>query len=210
MAGRKAYGIDALAKYAVNRSGAVEELSWSFYDFTTYAAAGQTQLSFFQTPSGSGGKTDGDTNMTLAGQIPAGQQFLVDRVSVEVKPTANPELAAAPGNFINDNYAALASSSFLIFNIGSKEYIHEGPLYRFPPVQRFAGASAAATTVAATTVIHDYFVATGEPFDIVPVTLTSNQNFKVTLNWPTAVATPSTATMRIGVRLHGRLYRNAQ
>lgn len=210
MAGRKAYGIDALAKYAVNRAGAVEELYWSFYDFTTYAAAGQNQLSFFQTPSGSGGKTDGDTNMTLAGQIPAGQQFLVDRISVEVKPSDNPEVTTAVGTFMNDNYATLASSSFLVFNIGSKEYVHEGPLYRFPPSQRFGGANAAATTTAATNIIHDYFVACGEPFDIVPVTLTSNQNFKVTLNWPTIVPTPSTDTMRIGVRLHGRLYRNAQ
>lgn len=41
-----------------------------------------------------------------------------------------------------------------------------------------------------------------------PVMLEPTQNFKVTLNFPTAVAITNAG--RIGVNLHGVLYRNSQ
>ncbi len=53
---KRALGRKALRRYSVNRAGAVEELSWSLYDFTTYVLAGQTNLAFFQSPVGSAGK----------------------------------------------------------------------------------------------------------------------------------------------------------
>lgn len=189
----KPLGVQALSQFGVNLSGAVEELSWTLYDYNTYAAAGQTSLAFFNTPVGGGTKTFADTNMTLAGQIPAGQNFLVEAIGVDLWPSDSPEVATATGTFISDQYAIMRSG-ILEFIIGSKTYKSEGPLERFPSKTRLAGFSSAATTTAATNIITDYAKSAGALHEIIPVLLTSNQNFSVTLRWPTAVATPSTDT----------------
>ncbi|MGZ7265373.1 hypothetical protein ACXWP3_09695, partial [Streptococcus pyogenes] len=55
-----------LSKYSVNRPG-WEAIKQSLYDYQAYAAAGQTNLTFFALPVGQSSKTLSDTNMTLAG-----------------------------------------------------------------------------------------------------------------------------------------------
>lgn len=205
---KRALGIQALTQFAVNRSDVQEEITWSLFDFTTYLAAGQTTLSFFQNPIGQAGKTFIDTNMDLAGQIPKGQTFLVEGLCVEFFPSGAINTAAAAT--YSDDIKAVAESGLLTLTVGSKKYVNQGPLGLFPQSYRQQGFAAAATTTAATDHVTDYSQNIGKEYSIIPVLLTSNQNFLVTLTWPAVVALPSTADGRIGVRLAGRLFRNAQ
>ncbi len=209
---KRPLGKGALKEYSVNLDNTVEEIAWSLFDFTAYAAAGQTSLSFFQTPLGSGGKTVVDTNMELAGQIPKGQNFLVEAIAVEFFPGDDIETVAAAVAAIQyaDDVKAVSEGGFLDFTVGSKSYKKEAPLGVFPPQYRLQGFAATATTGAANGVLVEYAQNVGAQHQIVPVRLTSNQNFLVQLQWPVVVALPSGTNGRIGIRLSGRLYRNAQ
>ena len=197
-------GIEALRQFAVNRAGDVEEITWSLYDFAVYAAAGQTGLTLFQSPLGQNGKTIIDTNLDSAGAVPKGQNFLVQGISIEFFPGV-PIESVAMNDYVDDVQDVLSGGA-LEFTVGSKKYVKQSPLGLFPPTYGQEGY-AAATTAAQNIVFGQN---KGKLYEIIPVDLTSNQNFKVELVWPTVVALPSAVAGRIGCRLHGRLFRNAQ
>ncbi len=212
-------------KYRVNRSQEYEVTRQSLYDATTYAAAGQTSLTFFQLPIGQSGKTIADTNMELAGQLPAPKYFLVESIEILFFPGDDPvsvdNSAASPDaiatNFANDVYAVEQSGS-LNFFIGSKTYLEEAPLGRFPPKTRletefaFAKNSTTAQAESSNQISADYAAFCGRPYFLDPymILLAPTQNFNVTLTWPVAVALPSTVDARIQVTLDGVLYRLSQ
>lgn len=211
-----------LQRYSVNRPG-WEAIRQSLYDFQTYPAAGSTQLTFFAIPIGQGGKTLSDTNMTLAGQLPTGNEFLVQSIEVIFFPTV-PAVAAqnpaafgqqAVANIINDVYTVYRTGN-LVFSVLQKDYLQEAPLGRFPPKTRFTvrAALADATTAGANQQSRiAYAYAEGRPYLLSPadILLVSNQNFSVRLNWPEgAQALPSGNPGRIGVILDGILYRKSQ
>lgn len=211
-----AFGIPSLTElqqYNVNRPDQIEAIKASLYDFQPYAAAGQTQLSFFQTPKGgASGKTLADTNMTAAGSLPAPISFLVQSIEIYFFPlngiSATGEVVASNWN---DVYT-IAKSGWLELFIGSKPYLDEAPLIKFPPRCGIAGVGALSdtTTAAADRVSKiDYASFGGEPYDLKPpILLVPTQNFEVTMNWPALV--PITVAGRIGVQLGGILYRNSQ
>lgn len=207
--------VDDLTKYSVNRGGQFEVIGSSLYDYTTYAAAGQTELNFFQTPQGQGSKTLADTNMEAAGSLPAPKNFLVTSLEVNFWPGVNPAEFGAQdaADYINDVWT-VAKSGYLEFYIGSKNYIQEGPVGVFPAANGLVVAAALAdqTTIAAASQSRiGYANMGGKPYVLPsPIALVSNQNFRVSLKWPTAVALPSTQIGRIGVRLRGYLYRLSQ
>ena len=69
-----------------------EKLDWTYYDTAILAAATQVHR-LFTNPLGAGGKTLDQTNLTIAGQIPQGQQIITRAIkvmyrSVAVKATA--------------------------------------------------------------------------------------------------------------------------
>lgn len=205
-----------LAKYRVNRPGQLEVLRQSLYDFQVYAAVGQAQLSFFQVPIGQSSKTKADTNMQLAGQLPAGVQFLAQSLEVyffpgTVFPGVGP-VASVIDSFVNDVWEVRSGVASLEFNVGSKNYLVEAPLMRFPPKTRLDGwtGSADATTAAAALFNRtSYADACGRPYPIDPyILLESTQNFNVTVNWPALVAITNAG--RIGVVLDGIVIRNSQ
>jgi hypothetical protein len=209
-----------LARYSVNRPG-WEAIRQSLFDFQAYAAAGHTQLTFFALPIGQGGKTASDTNLTLAGQLPANQEFLVQSLEVVFFPTVPPVAAANPAAYgagavaaaMNDVYT-VGRTGNLRFVVGSKPYLEEAPLGRFPPKTHYSfdGALSDASTAAANQ--QSRLAAArwvGRPYLLSPadMLLVQNQNFSVTLNWPEgaqAIANPG----RIGVVLDGILYRRSQ
>jgi len=209
-------------KYSVNRPG-WEAIKQSLYDFQTYAAAGQTVLTFFAVPTGQAGKTLSDTNMTLAGQLPANQNFLIQSLEVCFLPTVPAVAAQNPAAFgaqaiaqiINDIYI-VGRTGNLKLEIGSKPYLQEAPLGRFPPKTHYhvEAALADVTTAGAnlqSRIAMGYWE--GRPYIVSPaeMELIQNQNFQVTLNWPEgAQALPSGNTGRIGVILDGILYRRPQ
>lgn len=200
-----------LRSYKVRQSGNIEGIGWSLYDFGTYAQAGQTSLSFFQVPVGQSSKTLADTNMDLAGQLPSGQSFLIESVEIYLFPGvvvgADTAIDLAP-EFSNDMYDFIKAGS-LKLTIGSKTYLQEAPLGRFPPKTRLNGWGALATTDAAQSKYIDYSAAGGRPYALrSPYLLESSQNFNITLTWPTAVALSAAA--RIGIVMEGVLYRDVQ
>lgn len=226
-----------LQKYSVNRPGSAEVLRQSLYDFQVYATAGANQFNFFSVPLGQGQsaqsgaaagvtKTYADTNMTLAGQLPAPLAFMIESIEVVFEPGSvstaglfvqnpliafNAVAAATVAAGINDENA-FRQNGFLKLTIGSKDYLVEAPMGRFPSKTRFELDAAVASNSATT---GETLIASGKrggrPYFLdVPLALTSGQNFSVSLNFPTAVATPSGFNAKVGVILDGYLYRNSQ
>ncbi len=207
--------LDELRGYNVNRPGQYEGIRQSMYDFTTYAAAGQTSLTFFQLPIGQSGKTKADTNMEAAGSLPAPKHFFVMSIEVHFWPGIEAaQFAAAASDLdsiLEDTYT-LHKSGYLDFFIGSKSYLTEAPVGRFPPKTRLYASSAVASNSATVGESKlDYAAMSGQPYVLDPgVLLVPTQNFNVTLNWPTAVALPSGNDGRIGIVLNGIQYRLSQ
>ncbi|HEY6020920.1 MAG TPA: hypothetical protein VIY48_13775 [Candidatus Paceibacterota bacterium] len=223
-------------RYAVNRSG-IEGIRQSLYDFNLYPTAGTNQILAFSQPQGAGvsttpgitagsAKNIADTNMELAGQIPAGKSFLATSIEVLFMPgsvsTANTYTLASPAAFAVAAAAAVAaqladinifyqSGSLKLF-IGSKTYLEEAPLMRFPPKAQFKLDASLATNSATVGEIAAMTMrVAGRPYMLEPpVLLENNQNFSAQLNWPSVVATPSGFNGRVGVILDGYLYRNSQ
>lgn len=209
-----------LNRFNVNRNG-WEAVRQSLYDFTAYAAAGQTQLTFFALPVGQSSKTLSDTNMLLAGQLPANQEFLVQSIEVLFLPTVPAVAAANPSAFgaqavaagVNDAYIVSRTGN-LNFVIGSKSYLQEAPLGRFPAKTGLEVRAALADVTTAGAALQSRIAfarSVGRPYLLSPadLRLTSTQNFSVTLNWPEGVQAIANAG-RIGVILDGILYRRSQ
>jgi hypothetical protein len=212
--------VSELMQFAVTQPDQWEVTRQSLYDFQTYAAAGQTSLTFFQNPIGQSSKTKADTNMTTAGQLPNGKNFLVQSIEVLFFPGVDPSLEGttiAETEFTNDIYS-VAKSGYLDFFILSKSYLTEAPIGRFPPKTGLDVSSSSSLQYSEATASDaerfmsmDYARFSGRPYFIEPnITLSSNQNFEVTLNWPTAVTLPSGQNGRIGIVLDGLQYRYAQ
>lgn len=202
---------DALNKFSVNSATGLDVIWQPLYDYQTYAQAGQTSLSFFQAPIGQGGKTLADTNMESSGQLPAPQKFVVESIQIDFFPGNDVAGFAADAVAAKwqDNYTVM-QSGWLDFQVGSKSRLQQAPLGAFPPAYRLGGGAALTGqgSVANSITTVDYASFAGREFSIIPVTLPANQNFKVTLNWPVAVAI--TVDARIGVKLNGNLYRAVQ
>lgn len=205
---------DELKQYNPNLPNALEVIWQPFYDYQTYAQAGQTQLLFFQIPQGQSSKTLADTNMDLAGQFPAPTGFLCTGIQVVFMPlNATSQLASAGTRLTTniDDVIKVGNSGFLQLKIGSKPYMQDAPLGKFPPNFGFDIFAAFGTTGAnATTNVGDvnYGRSKGRYAEITPFYIPQSQNFSVSLNWPTAVAI--TVAGKIGVILDGFYYRLSQ
>lgn len=216
-------------KFAVNLNS-YEALTQSLYDSAAYPTAGTNQLTFFQNQVGQGtgvisnaAKTLEDTNMQAGGALPAMQAYIVCSIEVEVQPgVSSSGFAAAelPSVFgaqaaaaqVNDVYK-IRQTGYLQFNIGSKAYMTEGPLYKFPASNDFevdAAVCDATTLASASQSRIAYGKSVGSPYILAPnnLLLVPTQNFSVTLNWTTLETT--TAAARIFVRLMGQLLRASQ
>lgn len=211
-----------LASHRVTVPGVNDEIYGPLYDSAAYAAAGQLQLNFFQVPIGggttsapgaTGTKTEADTNMTNNGLLPQGNRFYVTGLEFNFLPgnvPGNTGALSTTGQNVND-VNAVAKSGWVRFRIQNRDYILDGPLGLFPPMNRLAVASTPASVVTATTIVQtDYAAFGGVPYNIVPTYIESNTAFSVQVNWPALVALPSTTAGRIFCRLRGRLIRNAQ
>jgi hypothetical protein len=211
-----------LDAYNVNREG-WEGFTNCLYDAAAYPSAGLNVLNFFNTPLGGGAtaKTASDTNMTLAGQMPANQEFLIQSVEILFLPTTPTIAAAMPASLdaaagaaqviINDAYIFYRSGNLNLV-IGAKSYLAEAPLMKFPPKAYFHLDSAlAGSTTADTKFLKTGFAtAIGRPYLLkAPLRLVSNQNFGVTLAWPEGLQVISNPA-RIILSLDGVFYRRSQ
>ncbi len=222
-----------MVDYSVMRPGQWERIKQGLYDTAVYATAGATNLNFFATPQGQGTsaqpgnaantKSIADTNMTLAGQMPTGQNYLVQTIEVDVRAgsvsTASTfaqvtpivfAAAAAAGTVwgASSDVNAIYGSGVLLLSVGSKNYLTEAPLNKFPPQAHLDVASAVASTSATVgQTLVNFTRAEGRPYHIDPVRLENGQNFAVQLQWPVAVATPSGFNAQVKVTLDGYLFR---
>lgn len=205
---RKAPAFASLARnFGVNVANVVEAIRQPLFDTLTYAAAGQTSLTFFSTPIGQGGKTKVDTNLTNAGMLPAPQNFLITAIHLDFKPNAaqTPGSLLEGGLIIDDTYT-FGTNGLLEVQVGSKVQLSDGPLSVFPP--RTSMDVAIATTVAATTAGYGQWK--GMVYDITPILVPWGQNFNVALTWNALVPLPSTLAATVRCTLDGYLYRLAQ
>jgi hypothetical protein len=218
--------LNAAQQYAVNLSS-YEMIVQSLYDSASYPAAGTNQITFFQTPIGGGvgvisgvAKTPEDTNMLGAGQLPAMQAYIVSSIELDVQPDIAFTAAAMPAFYgtgatatsVNDVWK-IRATGYLNFNIGSKSYLLEGPLMKFPAsndLEIDAALSDATTAAASQQSRIAYAKAVGPSYNVSPnnLLLIPNQNFNITLNWATLEVVTSAA--RIFARLMGQLLRAAQ
>lgn len=201
-------------QFSVNR-GSKEAIRSSLYDFQVYALAGQTLLTFFQVPVGQSGKTKADTNMEAAGSLPSPKQFLVETIECYFLPGSVIDTVATTATNTAkqaDDVYEVMKSGFLDLFIGSKSYLTEAPIGRFPPSTGMRVDAAVAGTFAAPNMVKSqYATMTGLLYRVQPeILLEPTQNFNVSLNWPTAVALPSGVNGRIGIVMRGLLYRNSQ
>lgn len=213
------------AKYQAYVPDAKEVIREPLYDTLNYAIAGQTSLNFFAVPMGQGTsvfggtKTYNDTNMDIAGSLPAGKDFLIESIELLFLPGGaitqeglDPQ--AVTGSFADDVYTFCKQGALELF-VSSKPYLHQAPLMKFPPAQRLCVDSAASdtTTAAATQLtMAQYASGAGAIYKLSPspVLLTSVTNFSVKLTWPSAVALPSGVIGVVVCTLGGVLYRRVQ
>lgn len=215
-------------QYAANIN-TFEIVTQSLYDSAAYATGGQAQLTFFQNPLGSpgavisgGNKTLEDTNMQAAGAMPNMQAFVVTSVEVEFQPditftaaTMPSAAAVAPATIttnINDAWIFRATG-YLLFVIGQKPYLQEGPMMKFPAsndLEIDAALSDVSTAVTDGGTRIAYAKSVGPAYVLAPnnLLLIPMQNFSVSLNWATSQAITTKA--RVFVRLMGQLLRSAQ
>lgn len=185
----------------------LDESIWEpLYHYQTYPAAGTTVLTFFQTPMGQNGATYATTNMTAAGQMSAGQEFVVTGIGIDLLLDPDSLYATAPDQYAKDFYSVMREGYLKLF-VGSKDYLIQGPLATFPVTHKI-DLAITPSTGATTAVGSSYATTGGQAFQIVPVTLAQNQNFSVTLHFDSPVAISADA--RIGVKLYGYKYRSAQ
>jgi len=190
-------------KYGVNVQGVIEALWQPLYDVQTYAAAGQANLTFFQSPVGQNGKSYADTNGQAAGALPAQVNMLVTQIEIEALPGAATTALAYATDML-----AMCSTGWMEFNIGNKNFLRESPaIGSFPPKHRL-DVVASDAIAAAGPVIFRYAQNRGEIYNITPMLIQSNQNFNVTLNWQTVQSISTDATVR--VKLNGYQFRTAQ
>ena len=203
----------ALQNYDVNRAGQHEVIWQPLYDYQVYPTTGQAQFVFFQNTIGLGGLTLANTNMEAAGQMPKPKEFLCTGIQVYYRPgnavSISQGAAGTPQRNWIDVNQVMQGLGWLVFFIGSKDYLRDSPLAKFTQQFRLDGAAAitGAGTVATTDFV-DYAVHCGRYYSITPVKLPSNQNFNVSINFNALVTT--TVAGRIGVILDGFQYRLSQ
>lgn len=202
------------SRYAVNVEGMMEAITQPLYSYQSYPAAGSANpLQFFVTTA-VGATTIEDTNMQLAGQLPAPQKFLVQGVGVDfISGNAVAKFGAETANGNLNDFYAVMKRGVLTFNIGSKIYQTFSTMIQLPVRAHIDGvaATADATTASLQTMVQAGW-SCGEVFKPRPLLIEASQNFSVTISYPGgAVAIPSGDTgARIGVWLYGTLYRPAQ
>jgi hypothetical protein len=177
---------------------------------------------------GTGPKTAADTNLKTSSQLGKGNDFFGIRMEALFYPgvtnsTSTPfglflgrgNVALANiGQFVNDIWA-VGNGGVLTLQVGTdRPYItSDGPLMIFPPITRIALAASNSNTFdsdsTATAVVEEisYAAWSGTPYNMVGLFIENLQTFSAVVNFPAAIATPSTIAGRIGLRFGGYLAR---
>jgi len=192
-------------EFRVNVPNKVEAIWQPLYDYQATVAAATTSQVFFQEPVGYNGRTLESTNMQLAGQIQTGQAFVITGIELDFTPDLDIGAAALDDQFLEDVFDFYKRGN-LVLNIGDKPYLKQAPLRSFPPTTSLAGFTSVATTATTTTQSYNYATVRGKEFSLRPLLLQSGQSFSVDIQNRPVLST----TGRLGVKLNGWLFRQAQ
>lgn len=229
--------IDDFQRFRVQNADKLQITRASLYDTVLYPAAGAVALSLFVDPIGAGQsvhpgaaagvrKTKFDTNMVSAGTLPRFQSFVVESIEIYFTPgsisTANLFQVTPPAAFLAaqsvvpvaqlNDVNAFYNSGWLGFDVSSGNILTEAPLRVFPPKADLSIEGTNATSSATTGLVSAiYGTAKGRPYELQPlVTLQETATFSLTLNWPNAIATPSTFNGQVRCRFDGYMIRATQ
>lgn len=218
MVGRALNAAD-IQQFSSEIGGVEERKRWCLYDHLTAGAAGTDVLgdyNFFQVPVGQGGKTLSDTNMRLAGTLPAryGMEVWDIRVQIGVKPSAQATVAALKA--LVDLYYELTTQGSLVFRQGQKTELEIAPVGILAAGWGvFPGALAIQSAAAADA--GGFFVGdNGHPskaalwdMDPLPIIILPQRAFQVVINYPANIATAAADVVHWWVHLDGILHRAA-
>lgn len=229
--GRPVLQASQLAAHSVG-TGDTDVVWWPLYDSIAYPSAGQGSFAFYSNPIGQGTssapgagavpKTIYDTNLQIGNQLTSGNEFFMigseSNFSPGVSNAALP-LTVLPGRsnvpttvgiFANDIWS-VGQGGVKTMTVGTdRKYFQDGPLAIFPPSQRLAGfAAIGATETAGVGLEVTYATWSGELYTMIPVYIQSNQNFTITVAFPTVIPTPSLQIGRLVDRMRGYLIRQA-
>jgi len=187
-----------------------EVIDAALWDTLLYTSAATTQLIFFNATRA----TLDLSNMRVAGQLPAPEQFLVRAIRVYFKNRPESSATAAAGNIEPnsvEDIQLLIDNGACQLNIGQKDY----GIY---PIHLIAAGGGVAGKLAVDNILVGgaavSFGTNGRPhikntFTLaIPVLIKSSINFNVTLTWPAAVTL--IRNVNISVVLDGDLVRAIQ
>ncbi len=207
------YGMPDFSTFQNELRGYNEIVRWPLYSYKAYAAAGQTQLTFFDQTEGNATLGRADTNMQAANQLPGNQMHVAHSIRVMPIPAFADVtvIGVVGGTAAQEWYRVLTNGSWAEVIISDKLYLIAAPLTLLP-----AGMGVG-------TFINNPGIALANNFSMVNNGLPSNEalfrldpplgilptrTFSVTLNWRAVQAV--TTAGRIGVTLDGWRLRAVQ
>lgn len=165
----------AFAASRVDVPGKYQVRAQELYDSASITT-GAGSYTYFSTPVGQGGKTLEDTNMVLAGQLPAQNYFYCTGMSLLLIPTA-----ALATNQVLDLQAAFAAGVIRV-EVLSREMYTAAPLGKITAPSFLTGAISihgAALDAAASS---GFLGVTGDKTEFAPFAIAPTQSFGVTIN----------------------------
>lgn len=165
------------------------------------------RVDFFQRPVGAFGTSFVDTNMLCAGMFPNPRQFTATGIRVMVVPAWGQTFRKVTRESRALDEIMLQGGGFLELVIGSRIYLTDGPLAKFPVCFPLPGKEGVKSDLAKR--IQKYQKAAEHIYyAITPLRIQPNQNFAVSLfglgQWPVI-----SEQVRIGVILDGFQTRHA-
>jgi hypothetical protein len=216
--------LSAKMQLFANLRGNEEAIRYSLYHHKDLAAGAlRGPYSYFTIPVGQqdpdtgAAATEEDTNMDAGGLLTAPNRFMVTKICVPIVAiTTNtiPVGSDVVGTAVSfkDDVARLVMRGLFTFRLLNKEYLRLSPLGLIGAGMGVWG-SVAAATAAAGPVITNAIVSNGAPschegYRVI-LPLETQTTFVAQIGFPKAGIT-TTANLRVGVVLHGVLYRPEQ
>lgn len=196
-----------------------EAVDQPIYHIQSYATAGATSFTFFNTASGSATNALSDTNMDASNVLSAGKRFAVLAVSLAFF-GSNPHINNSSATFVsplNDAKGVLEGIGNFNFQVLDKTYLQVAPLSYLPAgFGLYIGGSAQQRTQASGADGTNYVAYANNGFPAptalrrlrVPIPIPQQVKFQATLTFPSLI-TVGTAS-RIGCFLDGLLIRARQ
>jgi hypothetical protein len=190
-----------------------EVVRWPLYHYRAYAAAGQTQLTFFDQTEGSATLGRADTNMQAQNQLPGANMHVAHSLRVLAFPAftdfAHTDVASAVA--AGEWTRALTNGCWAEATSSDKLYLIAAPLTLLPAG---CGVGTWHQTIGINTANSFSYANNGHPSNEAiykldpPLGILPTRTFSVTLNWRAVQAV--TTAGRIGVILDGWRLRSVQ